>query len=260
MSKIMTCVLIEGKKLFSSKVPLISMLVLTLVPFTGGFFMFALKNPDLAQNLGLISTKAHIVGTADWASYFKLLAQAIAIGGLIVFGFITSWVFGREYSDRTINDLLALPISRNVIVFSKFIVTVLLCLILSIYVLAIGLLIGRIVHIPGWSFNTMIVGITVFTFCSILTILLSPLVALFASVGRGYLSPLGFMIFTLVLAQIVAVTGYGHLFPWSIPAITSGIVGDGQVMLEGVSIFIILLTNIFGIVGTMLWWRYADQS
>ena len=37
MSKIMTCVLIEGKKLFSSKVPLISMLVLTLVPFTGGF-------------------------------------------------------------------------------------------------------------------------------------------------------------------------------------------------------------------------------
>src|SRR5690554_2106121 len=150
MRKLWTCVLIEGKKLFRSKVPLITLLALMLVPFVGGFFMFVMKDPGLAQNLGLISTKAHIVGTADWPSYFSLLAQAIAIGGLIVFGFVTSWVFGREYSDRTINDLIALPISRNIIVLSKFIIIALWSLVLSIFVFALGLAVGKAVDMPGW--------------------------------------------------------------------------------------------------------------
>ena len=62
MNKIKTCVSIEGKKLFHSKVPLITMLALMLVPFIGGFFMFVLKDPSLAQKLGFISAKAHIMG------------------------------------------------------------------------------------------------------------------------------------------------------------------------------------------------------
>lgn len=162
MNKIITCVSIEGKKFFHSKVPVITMLALTLVPFIGGFFMFILKDPSLAQKLGFISAKAHIMGTADWTSYFSLLSQAIAVGGLLVFGFITSWIFGREYSDRTIKDLLALPISRNIIVFSKFIVAVLWCLILSIFVLILGLIVGKVVDIPGWSSDIMIRGILIF--------------------------------------------------------------------------------------------------
>jgi len=260
VNKIITCVSIEGKKLFHSKVPLITMLALTLVPFMGGFFMFVLKDPSLAQKLGFISAKAHIMGTADWPSYFGLLSQAIAVGGLVVFGFVTSWIFGREYSDRTIKDLLALPISRSIIVFSKFIVAILWCLFLSIFVLVLGLIVGKVVDIPGWSSDIMIRGTLVFIICSILTILLSTPVAFFASVGRGYLSPIGFMVFTLVLAQIIAATGYGQFFPWSIPAMISGAAGNHNVIIENISIIIVLLTSIFGLVGTMFWWRYADQS
>lgn len=260
MSKVITCVSIEGKKLFHSKVPLITMLALMLVPFIGGFFMFVLKDPSLAQKLGFISAKAQIIGTADWPSYLSLLSQAIAIGGLVVFGFITSWVFGREYSDRTIKDLLALPISRNIIVFSKFIVIFLWCLILSISVLVLGFIVGKVVDIPGWSWDIMLQGTLVFIVCSILTILLSTPVAFLASVGRGYLSPLGFMVFTIVLAQIIAATGYGQFFPWSIPALASGITGSDNALIENISIIIVLLTSVLGLVGTMFWWRYADQS
>lgn len=260
MNKIITCVSIEREKLFHSKIPLITMLALTLVPFIGGFFMFILKDPSLAQNLGFISAKAHIMGTADWSSYFSLLAQAIAIGGLLVFGFIISWIFGREYSDRTIKDLLALPISRNTIVFSKFIVAALWCLILSIFVLILGFIVGKVVDIPGWSTDIIIRGTFTYIICTILTMLLSTPVAFFASVGRGYLSPLGFMVFTLVLAQIIAATGYGQFFPWSIPALISGAAGSDTAMIEDISIAIVLFTSIFGLVGTMFWWRYADQS
>lgn len=258
MNKIITCVSIELKKLFKSKVPLITMLALTLVPFVGGFFMFVLKNPSLAQQLGFISAKAHIMGTADWTSYLSLLTQAIAIGGIAVFGFVTSWIFGREYSDRTIKDLLALPISRNMIVLSKFIVIFLWCSILSIFVLILGLIVGKVVNIPGWSLDIMVQGTLVFIVCSILTILLSTPVALLASIGRGYLSPLGFMVLTIVLAQIIAATGYGHLFPWSIPALASGVTGSA--IIEDISVIIIILTSTTGLIGTMFWWSYADQS
>jgi ABC-2 type transport system permease protein len=97
-------------------VPLLTLLAAFLIPFVGGFFMLILKDPEMAQRMGFISTKAQIAGTADWPSYLGLLAQAVAIGGLIIFGFVSSWVFGREYADRTIKDLLALPISRTSIV------------------------------------------------------------------------------------------------------------------------------------------------
>src|SRR5690606_35582775 len=126
------------------------------------------------------------------------------------------------YSDRTIKDLLALPISRNSIVMSKFILVFIWCMMLSVFVFVLGLIVGEAVDIPGCSYETLFQGLKVFVACSLVTIFLSTPVALFASVGKGYLPPLGFMIFTLVLAQVVAAAGYGHLFPWSIPAIASG--------------------------------------
>lgn len=259
MINFITCVSIEIKKLFHSKVPLITFLALMLVPFVGGFFMFILKNPDLAQKLGFISGKAQIMGSADWPSYLSLLAQAISIGGLIVFGFIASWIFGREYSDRTIKDLLALPISRTFIVISKFMVVVLWSIILTFFVFVLGLIVGKVIDIPEWSIDILIKGTFVYVICSLLTISLSAPVALLASIGRGYLSPLGFMVFTIVLAQIIAATGYGEFFPWSVPALISGIAGNDYAAIRETSIFIVLLTSVLGLSGTMLWWRYADQ-
>lgn len=144
--------------------------------------------------------------------------------------------------------------------FSKFIVVVLWCLILSIFVLVLGFIVGTVVDISGWSLDIIIQGTLIFIVCSILTILLSTPVAFLASVGRGYLSPLGFMVFAIVLAQIIAVAGYGQFFPWSIPALISGAAGSDNAIIEDISIIIVLLTSVFGLVGTMLWWRYADQS
>ncbi|MBU5266802.1 ABC transporter permease [Virgibacillus proomii] len=169
MSKFVTSTSVEFKKFFRSKIPLITLLAFTLVPFIGGFFMFVLKNPDFAERLGFISKKAQIMGTADWPSYLSLLTQAISIGGLIIFGFIISWIFGREYSDRIIKDLLALPISRNIIVLSKFIVAIIWCLILSIFVLVLGLVVGNMVNIPGWSQEIIVRGLMIYSVCAVLT-------------------------------------------------------------------------------------------
>lgn len=250
---------VEGKKFFHSKTPLVTMLAALLIPFVGGFFMYVLKDPASAEKMGFISAKAQLMGTADWPSYLSLLAQAVSIGGILIIGFVTSWVFGREYSDRTMKDLLALPVSRNTIVLSKFLLIFLWYAFLSVLIFAIGMLTGQLVDIPGWSADLVYQGMTVFLLCALLTIVLSSPVAFFASYGRGYLSPLGFMIFTLVFAQIVAATGYGHLFPWSIPALASGLAGGMDIRVEMISVVIVILTSAAGLTGTLLWWRFADH-
>lgn len=252
---------VESRKFMRSKVPVLTLSALMIIPFIGGLFMFILKDPELALRLGIITTKAQLAGgTADWPSYLGLLAQAISVGGLIVFGFVASWIFGREYSDRTLTDLLALPVSRTAIVLSKFFLVVLWSLFLSVLVFATGLLVGKAVDIPGWTAGLVRQGFTVYFVCAILTILLSAPVALFASIGRGYLSPLGFVIFTMVLAQVIAVTGYGHLFPWSVPALASGAAGGGTAAVAAISVVSVLLTSLAGLYGTVVFWNSADHT
>src|SRR3989337_1495154 len=100
----------ETLKARRSKVPLLTTIGFSLAPMVGGLFMIILKDPDAARSMGLISTKAQIAaGTAEWATLFNMLAQAVAVGGAIVFSIFTAWVFGREFSDRTAKELLALP-------------------------------------------------------------------------------------------------------------------------------------------------------
>src|SRR5690606_5393903 len=45
--------------------------------------------------------------------------------GVLLFGFVASWLFGREYADGTAKDQLALPVSRTQILNAKYIYYVL---------------------------------------------------------------------------------------------------------------------------------------
>src|SRR5215211_8239896 len=106
-----------------SKVPLVASIGFTLAPLMDGLFMFIMKDPDRAREMGLLSVKAQMaMSTADWTTFFSVLSQAVAVGGAIVFSIVTAWVFGREFSDHTAKDLMALPTSREKIVVAKLII------------------------------------------------------------------------------------------------------------------------------------------
>ena len=179
--------------------------------------------------------------------------------GLIGFGFVTSWVFGREYSDRTVKDILALPVSRSFIVLSKFIVVVIWCVLLSFILFAFGLIIGGIIHISGWSSEIAFQFAYKYTVTSLLTILLCTPVAFFASYGRGYLPPMGFVILTLIIAQFIGLVSLGPYFPWAIPGVYSVGAGTEGMQLGVISYIILFFTSILGLIGTFAWWRFADQ-
>lgn len=248
----------ESRKIRKSKMIWVTLAVFTVAPLMGGFFMYVLKDPELARTTGLLGDKAQILGEATWPAYFSLLAQIIAVGGLIVFGFVTSWVFGREYADRTIKDLLALPVRRSFIVLAKFAAIFFTCLLLSLYVIVVGGLIGMLVSLPEWSAATAREGVYLLSATTLLTLALSPPAAFFACYGKGFLAPIGFVIFMVVCAQIIAAIGYGAYFPWAVPALFSGMAGTTG--LEGMSFFLVLLMAFAGFVATVAWWLFADQQ
>jgi ABC-2 type transport system permease protein len=251
----------ETLKLRRSKVPLFTALGFSMAPLAGGLFMIILKDPEAARSMGLISTKAQLtMGTADWPAFFGLLAQAVAAGGMVLFSIITIWVFGREFSDHTVKELLALPTSRETIVTAKFIVIVVWSLTITLLIFGVGLIVGTLVVIPGWSAELLRTTFINILGAAVLTIPLMSFVALLASVGRGYLPPFGWTIFTLVLANIAAIMGWGDWFPWAVPAIFSGAAGPRAELLGTHSYVIVILASITGLAATYYWWREADQT
>jgi len=251
----------EARKARRSRLPALTTLAFALAAMVGGLFMFILQNPDRARSLGLLGAKAQLAGgVADWPGYFALLAQTTAVGGVMIFGVILIWIFGREFSDRTAKDLLALPTPRTTIVAAKFAVTGVWCLLLAAETYLLGLAVGAILRLPNWSAQAAWEGLGRLLVTAAMTWLLVSVLALAASAGRGYLAAVGVMFLMVFFAQIIAALGYGHLFPWSVPGIYSGIAGDDQPAVGVLGFGLVAVVGAAGIAATVLWWRDADQA
>jgi len=256
MNNLAQAIWVEFLKARRSKMPLFTALGFAMVPLSGAFFMIVLKDPEMARRGGLISTKAQLtMGAADWPTYLRFLTLAVGAGGIVLFSFIASWVFGREYSDRTVKDLLALPTSRSAIVLSKCIVIAVWSVTLTIVICLITLCVGAALGLPQvapqvfWQS-----GITV-TVAVCLTVALATPIAFAASVWRGYLPPIGVMILAMGAAQLINAAGWGEYFPWAVPALYA----QGE-NLGVISYVIVIMTGAIGLVGTFLWWELADQT
>ena len=84
------------------------------MPLGIAFLIFVARNPEISHKLGLVGAKANLVAysATDWPAYLGLFGQIIAAGGFILFVLIISWVFGREFADGTVKDMLAVPVRR----------------------------------------------------------------------------------------------------------------------------------------------------
>lgn len=252
----------ETLKARRSKISILTAAGFSILPFVGGLFMIILKDPEWARSMGLISAKAQLAtaGVADWPTFFNILMQGTAVGGAILFALITAWVFGREFSDRTLKELLALPTPRGIIVSAKFLLMALWILGLTQMIFVMGLVIATAVVIPGWSTQLVWESFWALLLTALMTFMLMPFVAFFASVGRGYLPPMGWAFLTFALGQIAAVLGWGDWFPWAVPALYSGMAGSRAEQLGWHSYLLVLITFMAGVTATFAWWRSADQA
>ncbi len=261
MTQLPTALGVELLKARRSRVPWAAAIAFTMAPLVCGLFMVILKDPEAARSLGLLGTKAALTaGTADWPTFLNMLGQAVAIGSAIVFAFLTAWVFGREFADRTIRNLLASPTSRRVVVLAKAIVVAGWGIVVSAWVMAVGMATGALVGLPGWSSEDALRALGSMGLAAALTIALQSGIALVAGIGRGYIAPLGFAVLTVALAQIVAVLGWGAWFPWSVPAILAGAGGSEIEPVTIGGVLVVLVTASIGLAATVAWWEHADQT
>ncbi len=261
MNTFLSALWAETLKMRRSKVPLFTAIGFAMMPLAGGLFMVILKDPEAAKSLGLITTKAQLLtGTADWPSFLGFMAQAVAAGGMILFSIVTIWIFGREFSDHTVKELLAVPTSREKMITVKFIVLSIWSLVITLVIFGFGLVIGNLVVIPGWSEDLLRTSFINIMGTAALTLPLMSFVALLASIGRGYLPPFGWTIFTLFLANLSAILGWGDWFPWAVPGLFCGVAGPRTGLLGLHSYVVLFITSIIGLASTFYWWRNADQT
>ena len=245
-----------------SRIVWITFIAFSLAPVFGSVFMFLMKGNGVEGLSGAFKSKAVLLSfEANWNSYLGLLSQAVGVGGVLIFGFVASWLFGREYSEGTAKDLLSLPVSRAKILNAKFMYYVIWCLLLVTSNLLLGLLFGFFLKLPGWDSEMFTKNLQIYFATTLMIILLNTPIAFFAIVGKGYLAPLGVVAILLVLAQIIGALGFGNYFPWAVPGIYSGSGGvDLKSGLNSLSYLTIAVTGIAGYLSTILWWKYSDQT
>ncbi|MFH0882378.1 MAG: ABC transporter permease, partial [bacterium] len=216
----------EFLKLRRSKITWLSWLAFSIMPLAGALFMWIVMEPQRAAQLGLLGQKARFAGvSADWTSYFTMLIQEACAGGMILLSIITAYVFGREYSEETAKNLLALPVPRHWFVVAKFVVIFVWFGILTLLLIAEGLVVGALLGLQGFSTQLAVSSCGDVLFAGLVGFLLVPVVAWIATLGRGYLAPIGFTIFMLVMGNVFGMTGWGKWFPWSIAPMLAGMAG-----------------------------------
>ena len=260
MSGLRAAIATELLKARHSRVPWGVAAAFTVAPLVMGLFMLILQHPDAARSLGLLGAKAELTaGSADWPTYLSMLGQGITVAGAVLFAFLTAWVFGREFADRTVRNLLASPTRRRSIVLGKAVVVAAWAAAIVAWVLALALAIGFLLGLPGWSGERAAGTIGGIVLGALLTIALQSGTALVAGVGRGYLAGLGWAVATVVVGQVVAVLGWGTWFPWSVPAFLAGAGGPNVDPVTPAAVLLVVVVAAAGLWLTVAWWERADQ-
>lgn len=130
------------------------------------------------------------------------------------------------------------------------------CLLLAAWMLAAAFAVGAVVGMPGLAWPIARDTLALAGRAALLWLALMPVTALIASVGRGYLLPIGVAIATMIVAQFVNATGWAPWFPWCV-AMTSGVPGTH---LAAASVAVVIMTGALGMAATLFWWERSDQT
>lgn len=249
----------ERMKLKRSMIVYVTFGLFVFIPLMMGLLMYVAQHPEMADKLGLVGAKAQFFSENSWKGYLEIINQLIAVLGVIGFGFVTSWVFGREHMEHTITDILALPISRSSIVSAKYLIVFIWCMSLVIIMYASAMIVGFFIHIPEWDMQMFLGFAAIYFLTAFFTILLSTVIGFVVSYTKGIIAPIGFVLLMVILAQFIALVGWGPYFPWAIPGVFTVSKSVEGMQLVPMSYTILLFTFLGGLFSTYAYWKYADQ-
>jgi ABC-2 type transport system permease protein len=247
---------VEWLKLRRSRVPGVTALALLLLPAAMAALFLTMAGNDGADAMTL---KAQALVTRDgWLGYLDALTEIYASAGLLGMGVVVAWCFGREYADRTVVSLFASATPRESVAAAKLVVLAAWSAAVSLALVPATVLVGVVAGL-GVPDGDALVAVVRLVLLSALTGLAALTVALFASLGRGYLPAFGGLVGLVALTQVAAVVGAGSWFPYAVPGLWA--VASSTPTLTAVPMWHLLVVPCWaGVLGavTVGLWRNAE--
>jgi ABC-2 type transport system permease protein len=237
----------ELLKFWRARVPLVSTILLTAgigVLCSSMLAAVHSSDPRMVAKLGAL------VDPGGWAGYLATASQITATAGLLGFGVVLSWLFGREFADGTITGLFALPVGRGTLAGAKLLVyaawafTISAVLVVVIVALGLALGLGSLPDVAAADVARQFV-------VTILTAAIALPAAWAATLGRGLLGGIGAIIGVVVVAQVAAVAGIGAWFPFAAP----GLWAAGLDVTGGQLVLVVPVAAAFAAIVVLSWRR-----
>ncbi len=177
-----------------------------------------LNDSQLAAKVGGL-----LVGTG-WEGYLGLIAQTASVASLLVVGFATAWSVGREFADRTIGSLMALPVRPGSIAAAKLTVLAGWAVACAVAGVALAVAAGLVIGL-GAPDAGVVAGVGRILAVQLLGTALAAPIAVVATAGRGHLPAVAALVGVIVVTQIVTTVGAGGWFPYAAPSLWVGMGG-----------------------------------
>lgn len=229
----------EAMRFVRARVTVVTAVLLTVgIAALCGSLLLAVgtSDPQLRAKLG------PLLDPGGWNGYLITTAQVTTVAGVMGFGVVLSWIFGREFTDGTITGLFALPIGRGTIAAAKYVVYLAWAAVVSVMLAVLLVVVGLVLGLgpfpaDAWpAVGRLIAG-------GMMTALVATPAAWAATVGRGLLAGIGTISAIVVVAQIAAVSGIGAWFPfsalglWAVSGGTAVTAGQLALVLPVVALF-----------------------
>lgn len=199
----------EVTKLKRSRTPLWTGLVVLLAPaITASTFNLSDTSPS----------------RMSWAAFMRGGPQLMASWyGIVLFGMVAAYLFGREYGEGTAKEMYTLPLRREHFFAAKMIVLAVWVLGLAALSLAAQASYAAVLGLDGFSWGEAARCVATSVKVAALIYATLPWVALLALVGRGYLAPMVFSALAAFFGLALGEAGWSRWFPWSMPLSVTGV-------------------------------------
>jgi ABC-2 type transport system permease protein len=213
----------EFLKLKRSRMPLWTALVVLVAAGLGLAVMPVLSDPSMQAKVaagGGAFAKAVAAGlyAPTWANYLHIGTQGMSGSwGVLTFGLVTAYLFGRESKERTMSAVLTLPLRREYAVMAKMVVLAVWVFGLAMLSVLLTMGVVTVLGVEGFAWPAVFKNITDTLAVAVLLYLTLPFVAWFAALGKGYLRPMLFSLAMVMIGNALVTTGVSRWFPWNMP-------------------------------------------
>ncbi len=239
----------ELTKLKRASLPLWSVVTVLLAPVMSNIFAYAQDSGE---------------SQLSWPEFFKLGAMTMGTWwGILLFGLITAFVFGREYAEGVSPNMLTAPARREYFVLAKFAVLSVWVFVLAILSLVAQGLAAFAMGLDGFAWVEVwpVVGdvLTV----ALLILLTQPLIAFVAIASRGVFAPMILSAAGFLTGMLGGIAGWGDWLPWAMPTVVGGtlfgLIIPIETRLTAGSWAIAAGLAVIGIAATLVWTNRADS-